>query len=141
MPNLLRPLPASSSRLGADFVDVGRFREVMKRHPRVVERVFTESERAYCQRKADPTLHFAARFAVKEAVRKALGRACAWHAVEVCKLETGAPSLAVDPELKTADGQYPVTASVSITHDGGFAFAVVLFDLSEIGKTLGVASF
>ena len=61
-------------RHGVDLVHVPRLRAAMEGQTRFEEEVFTEGERAYCRRRADPWPHFAARFAAKEAVLKALGR-------------------------------------------------------------------
>jgi holo-[acyl-carrier protein] synthase len=58
-----------------------------ERYPSFRERCFTEAERAYCDSRANPPQHYAARFAGKEAVGKALGfgvaRAFAWRDVEI----------------------------------------------------------
>jgi holo-[acyl-carrier protein] synthase len=60
-------------RHGIDLVDIAEFREVFGRHDAFAERVFTAGEREYCRARADPAMHFAARFAAKEALLKALG--------------------------------------------------------------------
>lgn len=60
--------------VGFDLVDVDRFRLAMERNGRRFrERVFTPQEQAECDGRADPILHYAARFAAKEAGMKALG--------------------------------------------------------------------
>ena len=74
--------------IGTDVVDLDRFRVALARTPRMVDRVFTEGERAYALRKRDPAERLAARFAVKEATMKALGvglGAFKFHDVEVVK--------------------------------------------------------
>jgi holo-[acyl-carrier protein] synthase len=79
-----------------DAVDVERFREVLSRRPLLVDRLFTEGEREYAGRVTDPTLRFAARFAAKEAVLKALGvgiGAAGMQEIEVRRNADGAPSL------------------------------------------------
>src|SRR3546814_14004913 len=62
------------------------------------ERMFTEGERAYAETANDPTERYAARFAAKEAVMKAMGvglGAFGFHDVEVLREEGGRPSLRV----------------------------------------------
>lgn len=59
--------------IGVDVVDIERMRRVVGRQPRFAERVFTDSERTYCEAGFDPAERFAARFAAKEAGLKALG--------------------------------------------------------------------
>ena len=87
-------------------------------------RLFSEAERAWCGARRFPWVHYAARFAAKEAVRKALGRPCPWSAIEVRRLAGGAPYLAL-ASLLTSDGCRITGSSLSLTHDGGVAIAVV----------------
>ena len=78
--------------LGTDIVDCGRIREALERYAdKFEERVFTYDERAYCRRMSDSTPHFAARFAAKEAMRKAMGEGpdLNWQDVEVVRSEEG----------------------------------------------------
>lgn len=59
--------------VGIDLVDIARIRKLLENYPdSFVERTFTPTEIAYCKRAAEPALHFAARFAAKEAMVKAL---------------------------------------------------------------------
>ena len=52
--------------------------------PGLEERLFTPAEIAYCRAGGEPELHFAARFAAKEAVGKLLGSGvCRWREIEV----------------------------------------------------------
>ncbi len=61
--------------LGVDLVEISRIRALAKKNPKFLTRVFSSAEIAYCRAKKDPWPHFAVRFAAKEAVYKALGRA------------------------------------------------------------------
>ena len=116
--------------LGTDVVDMDRFRIAMERTPGIVERVFTEGERAYALRKRDPAERLAARFAVKEATMKALGvglGAFRFHDVEVIKARSGEPSLRLAgraAELAAAKGVREW--KVSISHSALVALAVVI---------------
>ena len=58
--------------IGIDLVDVDRFRNSMIRTPGLKNRLFLPSEQEYSERQTDPTERYAARFAAKEAVLKAL---------------------------------------------------------------------
>ena len=115
--------------LGTDVVDLERFRLALQRTPGMVDRVFTEGERAYALRKRDPTERLAARFAVKEATMKALGvglGAFKFHDVEVVKARSGETSLrlsgrAVDLAERRGINGWMVT----ITHSDLIALAVV----------------
>lgn len=82
--------------IGVDLCEVERMRTALARSPRLRERLFTDDEQAYCDRLSDPTERYAARFAAKEAVLKAMGvgvGACKWREIEVARAESGAPSL------------------------------------------------
>jgi holo-[acyl-carrier protein] synthase len=84
--------------IGIDIVEVSRVRAAIKRTPRFLERVFTQTERDYCDaRGASSFMHYAARFAAKEAAMKALGTGWAegisWHDAEITRTERGAPIL------------------------------------------------
>ncbi|MEL6985904.1 MAG: holo-ACP synthase, partial [Actinomycetota bacterium] len=73
-------------------------RDVIDRQPRFVSRVYTEQEQAYCRKRRDPAERFAARFAAKEAVLKALGTGLGgadFTDIEVVRLDTGKPELAI----------------------------------------------
>jgi holo-[acyl-carrier protein] synthase len=73
--------------VGIDLVEISRIRRALERYPSFRERCFTGAERAYCDARPNPAQHYAARFAGKEAVGKALGfgvaRAFAWREVEI----------------------------------------------------------
>jgi holo-[acyl-carrier protein] synthase len=116
--------------LGVDLVEVDRMRTVLARTPGLVERLFTEGERAYAQAAVDPTERFAVRFAAKEAVMKALGvglGAIDWHDVEVVRGERGAPDLRVTGRAQAVADELGVTSwLVSLTHTTSMAEAVVI---------------
>jgi holo-[acyl-carrier protein] synthase len=73
-------------RIGVDLIEIERIERALRRAG-FRERVFTDAERAYCDSRPNPAQHYAARFAGKEAVGKAIGfgvaRAFAWRDVEI----------------------------------------------------------
>jgi holo-[acyl-carrier protein] synthase len=73
--------------VGVDLIEIGRVRRALQRYPSFRERCFTAAERSYCDSRPNPAQHYAARFAGKEAVGKALGfgvaRAFAWRDIEI----------------------------------------------------------
>lgn len=115
--------------LGLDAVEIARFRRVLARTPGIVDRLFTDDERAYGARFADPAPRLAARFAAKEAVMKALGvglGAFDFRDVEVRNAPGGAPSLRLTGRAAALAGDLGVTTMrVSITHTDSVAEAVV----------------
>ena len=123
---------------GVDLAEVARLREAIERHgARFIDRVFTHSEIAYVERKANRFERYAARFAAKEAGMKAIGtgwrRGVRWHDFEVGNLPTGRPTLnfhgvAGDFVRKLLVDR--VHLSLTHTREHGMAF-VILESLSE----------
>lgn len=63
----------AEAAIGVDIVEIQRFEEILHRTPSFARRMFTDEERAYCERSSRPAAHYACRFAAREAVLKALG--------------------------------------------------------------------
>jgi len=56
---------------GLDIIEIDRIKNSIKKYsPKFEQKIFTSTEIDYCQSQGDPAKHFAARFAVKEAVSK-----------------------------------------------------------------------
>ena len=116
--------------VGIDLVDVDRFRASLARTPSMAARMLTEAERAYAESANDPSERYAARFAAKEAVMKALGvglGAFGFHDVEVLREAGGRPSLGVyGPADRLARDRGVVRWQISLTHTATSAGAVVV---------------
>src|SRR5437762_1175766 len=71
--------------VGIDLIEIERVRRALERYPSFRQRCFTEAERAYCDSRPNPPQHYAARFAGKEAVGKALGIGVhfTWREIEI----------------------------------------------------------
>ncbi|MCI0571573.1 MAG: holo-ACP synthase [Myxococcaceae bacterium] len=98
---------------------------------RYLERLFTPRELADCQGQTGcAPERLAARFAAKEATLKALqprDEALSWRAIEVVRAPWGAPKLALHGPALTLARRRGLTAfSVSLTHEAGYASAVVI---------------
>lgn len=115
--------------IGADLVDIDRFRAVMARTPAVVERLFTPGERAYADRAADPAPRLAARFAAKEAALKALGLGLGgmpMAQIEVVRIDDGPPELTLHGRARSVAQARGVDRwLVTISHTDHLAQAVV----------------
>jgi len=123
--------------IGVDLVDVDRIRESLERFgDRFRNRVFLPGERAYCERMADPAIHYAGRFAAKEAVSKAfgtgIGRHLGWLDIEVVRDgHTGEPSVRLAGkglQLAEARGVDRVFLSLAHTRSGSVAQVVLTGD-------------
>lgn len=104
--------------IGVDAVPIARMRLALERTPGLSERVFTTHELDTAAQRGSKEASLAARFAAKEACRKALGTTIAWKAVEVVS-EDRAPHLRVD-------GHDDLRFHVSLTHTDDVAVAVVV---------------
>lgn len=109
---------------GIDVVDIARFAETLERTPRLIQRLFTESEQGL------PMRSLAARFAAKEALAKALGApvGLAWtDAIVVRDEATGRPSIEMIGTVAARAAELGVKhMHVSLSHDAGIASAVVI---------------
>jgi holo-[acyl-carrier protein] synthase len=118
--------------IGIDIIEVGRIREVLLRTPRFAERVFTSAERAYCEtRGAVAAQHYAARFAAKEAMLKALQTGwrggISWRDVEIASQENGAPYILLHGQVKELfENSGATTAHLSMSHTSEHAIAEVI---------------
>ena len=112
--------------LGIDVTEAARIRRLLEHLPKAYARLFSDQERAYCDRFSDPWSHYAARFAAKEAVGKALGIGIigfVWRDIEV--LSGGKPFVALHGDVARIAHRLGVTrVEVSLSHTGGMAYAV-----------------
>jgi holo-[acyl-carrier protein] synthase len=105
-------------------------RKVLERTPSFGTRVFTDAERDYCQRRRHPEERYAARFAAKEAVLKAMGvgvGSCPLRSIEVVNASTGAPSVRLHGEAAELARERGITTwHLSMTHTSSLAQATAV---------------
>jgi holo-[acyl-carrier protein] synthase len=122
--------------LGLDATDIPRIAATIARYrDRFVRRIFTEGEIAYCSQRRDPAVHYAGRFAAKEAAMKALGTGhtqnVLWRDVEVVR-RGGPPRLLFHGGAARRFQALGATASLlTITHAETLALAEVLLLASD----------
>ena len=128
--------------LGVDIVEIDRMARVLERTPRFRERVYSEDERAYCDKMARPAVHYATRFAAKEAVLKALGtgfsEGIAPSDVEVQRTSMGRPVAVLHrkaAEVAKELGVKEIPISLSYTHNEAVACAMAItFDSVKVAE-------
>ena len=108
--------------IGIDVLEIDRLERALERRPRLAERLFTESERAYAAARGRPARHLAARFCAKEAVSKALGIPLRPREVEVVPQDDG-PSVRLSGGAADRAAELGVTVQVSLTHGRELAAA------------------
>jgi len=111
--------------IGTDIEQISRIERALQRTPRFAEKIFTPAERAYCETKSRPAMHYAARFCAKEAFAKAIGEPLSWQDVEVVR-EDGPPAMRVTGKAAALLNGRAVRLSLS--HAGDYATAVVLIE-------------
>lgn len=118
--------------LGVDIVEIDRMALALKRHPRIKERIFSQDERRYCDKRSRPEVHYALRFAAKEAVLKALGTGFSgmkFSDVEVVREGGGRPVPVLHgraAERAAELGIIEMHLSLSFTHNTAVASAVAV---------------
>jgi holo-[acyl-carrier protein] synthase len=124
--------------IGVDVVDMHRMKAILSdQSTAFIDRVFTETEIAYCQSKQNPEQHFAARFAAKEAVSKAMQTGWSgifrWKDVEVVNEPSGAPKVLLYNAVARSLEKSVIHLSLSHTENTVVALAVI--EASSPGTT------
>jgi holo-[acyl-carrier protein] synthase len=125
----MSPMPPSRvAGVGVDLVEVARFERAT---PRLRERLFTRAEAKYCTLQRRPAEHYAARFAAKEAVLKALrtgwSGGIAWTDVEIVALDHGGAGVKLSGLAARRAKQLKIKRwHLSLTHTSGTAAAVAV---------------
>lgn len=119
--------------LGVDIVEIARMRKILARTESFAEKVFSEAERAYCDGKTAPEVHYATRFAAKEAVVKALGtgfsEGIGVRDIEVRRTSKGRPYVVLTGrarEVARERGVREIPISLSYTHTEAVACAMAI---------------
>mgnify|MGYP006082401229 CR=1 FL=1 len=112
----------SDTYIGTDLVEVSRINSAIRDSgSRFIDRIYTPIEQEYCNSKATPSIHFAGRFAAKEAVMKALRSSgmkspIPFSSIEVLSKSSGEPEVNLLLEYKGH-------CKVSISHTKKHAIA------------------
>jgi holo-[acyl-carrier protein] synthase len=124
---------------GIDLVTVSKIRKIMLSRPAFSQEIFTGNEREYCLARPDPYIHFAGRFAAKEACLKALGTGLSSSGIdgslaeiEVVADKSGKPQLSLSGWTARIGSRKKVCQhTVSISHSGDYAVASVIMTAEE----------
>ena len=122
--------------LGNDLIDIRRIEQSIARFgERFLNRIFSQTERDFCERHAKPAGRYAKRFAAKEACAKALGtginRGVAWRDMSVVNHPSGQPVMhltggALARLREITPKGHTAVINLSMTDDYPLAQAVVL---------------
>jgi len=116
---------------GVDIIEVERIKEVLEKFgERFQKRIYTQTEIDYCETFKDTKyVHYAARFAAKEAFSKAIGTGITqgfkFNEIGIRNEKSGMPVLELFGDLAEKWGKYKVHISLSHTKDNAIAFVVM----------------
>ena len=119
--------------LGSDLLDVARIEQKLREDSGLAASLFTPLEIHYCEGKHRPAQHYAARFAAKEALLKALGTGwrdgLSWREIEIRRDELGRPVMVLSGCVEQLARERGVTrVHVSLTHTAAYAAATVILE-------------
>ena len=122
--------------IGTDVIDINRIKTIIAGHGnRFLRKVFTEAEIEYCKSKKNPFIHFAGRWAAKEAFYKALPLSCqsvsSWKSIQVIFNDgSGKPMVDIsNSALKQCLRQENIESiQLSISHEKLFCIAFVVLE-------------
>ncbi len=118
--------------VGNDLVEVDRIQDFIEKwESRFLTRIFTIDEIDYCQQQVRPALHFAGRFAAKEAVKKALYSSgirvpVLFKQIQIDRDPTGAPI------VRLTGLNHNICVSISHTACYAMATAVMLSESPQV---------
>ncbi|MDD4309671.1 MAG: holo-ACP synthase [Candidatus Cloacimonetes bacterium] len=121
------------SGIGCDIVAVARIKRAIENNSHFMDKLFTPIEIAYCSSKANPEQSYAARFAAKEAVMKALGTGwdgkINWLDIEVQVNRQGCPFILLyNGAKKLAEQKGVSNIQLSLSHEKEHALAFVVLE-------------
>jgi len=133
--------------MGIDIVEIEEIKKAIEKSNRFIERVYTQKEIEYCEGKIDKYPHYAARYAAKEAVMKALGtgwdEGVQWKQIETVNTENRKPGTgdrkpvagSDKPQIKLSGEALKLATEmrvnnivVSLSHSQYYAVANVIFE-------------
>ncbi len=118
---------------GIDIVKISRIKNLIEKYgERFLKKIYTEAEIEYCQQKKIYAPSFAARFAAKEAVLKALGtgmRNNSWQDIEVLNDDLGKPEVRLSARTAIQAQELGVRSIfLSISHEKEYSIAQIVME-------------
>ena len=115
----------SAIRVGTDIVEIARIKRALERYEeRFTKRFLSDTERNLTQKTASIAGFWASKEAIAKALGCGIGKELGFHDIILSKDAKGAPHFRLSPQ---AQALFPIaSSSLSVSHDGGFAIAVVV---------------
>ena len=115
--------------IGSDIIEVSRIKASIKSNgQRFLDKIFTNSEKKYCNAKSNPAIHYAGKFAAKEAVMKAFlssgfNQTMSFTSINIFNKESGSP-------IVLTEFIFSGTCQITISHTSEYATATALLIVS-----------
>lgn len=117
---------------GADIIAIDRIKKAITKDQFFTKKIFSQEEAEYCNSKLKGEIHFAGRFAAKEAFFKALGTGyrdgMKWTEINVINDELGKPEIRISGktlEVFKEKGMSVINLSISHTKEFAVAFVII----------------
>lgn len=115
--------------IGIDIIEIDRIAHLLEKYPQFRYRIFTQREVSYCEVKKYPPQHYAARFAAKESIMKALGTGWSenvhWKDLEIIEGPSGKPCVCLHDRARAVSEEQGVKdVKVSLSHCKLYAVAI-----------------
>jgi len=112
--------------VGTDIVEIGRIKKIIDENKKFITKIFTKNEIEFCEKKKNNKYEsYAARFAAKEAVYKALSERIIgdynWTDFEIINDDSGKPRVFLNIKIEGIEG-----IEVSLSHSKEYAVAYVM---------------
>lgn len=117
--------------VGIDIIEIERIKSSIEKFDQIfLNKIFTKTELEYCESKKNKYQHFAARFAAKEAISKALAtgwsKGFRWKDVDIYNEKSGMPNVKLHGNLKDFLGK-DKSLKITISHSQHYVtcFAII----------------
>ena len=116
---------------GIDIIEISRIKESVENLGDLfLNKLFTKKEIEYCKSKANMYQHYAARFAAKEAIYKAVSssykKGIGWHEVEIFNLPNGMPTVNLYGGIKKFIGD-DKELQITMSHSDNYVTCFAIF--------------
>jgi holo-[acyl-carrier protein] synthase len=124
--------------IGIDIIEINRIKEsISKFGEQFLNKIYTDKEIEYCSNKANSAQHFAARFAAKEAISKALSTGWNnefhWKEIEISNLPSGAPVVDLTGRMSQFLTQNKML-KITMSHSDNYVTCFAIYFINVINK-------
>ncbi len=117
--------------IGTDLISIPRLKKTLEstRGNKFKKRIFTDNEIEYCSNKANSAIHFAGRFAAKEAVTKAILSSDLIESINMKAIEIVSGKNRKPEVILQIDNNSQFICKISISHTDEYAIAFAILEI------------